>query len=342
MRKWRVILYSIVVVIICGSCSKQTPQECYDKGHHFYVNGEFSKAIPLYINCISNCGVDEEKWIACAYSEMAIICHLGGNNKMACEINEHGIDYFERGGLSYEHSSALCRSAVYKAYAGNQKEAVTQLRHIYALSKDSAIQKMSLTYTQILQSGELPVLQNIPSQVNVSELYCAVEMLKLELYRKPFIIKFSIVVLLFLLCSVVVYVTHSNLLYHLHDIRTEKKITQQLQEDDIRKYVTFLHDHPEDLKKELYWGNYKKMCAVVNLKMGNLVYKLSRYTPLNETETRLCVLVFIDMFRNQIADILPYAPNSIGKLKNTVSKKLGTDGKNLHNFLAKLVFSMDN
>ena len=81
------------------------------------------------------------------------------------------------------------------------------------------------------------------------------------------------------------------------------------------------------------------MCDVVNMKMGKLIDLLAKYGTLNETEIRLCVLVFIDLPRNVIAEILPYAPNSVGKLKNTVSKKLGTDGKNMRKTLLDIVFT---
>ena len=53
-------------------------------------------------------------------------------------------------------------------------------------------------------------------------------------------------------------------------------------------------------------------------------------------EKRLCVLVLIDLQRKQISEILPYALNSVGKLKNTVAKKIHTDGKNMKNMLLNL------
>jgi len=57
---------------------------------------------------------------------------------------------------------------------------------------------------------------------------------------------------------------------------------------------------------------------------------------LNETEIRLCVLVLIGLTRSDIAHILPYALNSVGKLKDHTAKKLGTTGKNLHDFLLQM------
>ena len=49
-----------------------------------------------------------------------------------------------------------------------------------------------------------------------------------------------------------------------------------------------------------------------------------------------CVLVLINLPFSKIAQILPYAPNSIGKLKDTTAKHLGTTGKELRKFLLNL------
>ena len=71
-----------------------------------------------------------------------------------------------------------------------------------------------------------------------------------------------------------------------------------------------------------------------------IIDKLLSLSSLNETELRMCVLVMIDLPRKQIAEILPYSQNSIGKLKNTVSKKIGSDGKNLKNLLLKIAMEV--
>ena len=52
---------------------------------------------------------------------------------------------------------------------------------------------------------------------------------------------------------------------------------------------------------------------------------------------RLCILVLIGLSRSQIANTMPYAQNSIGKLKDQTAKKLGTTGKNLRDFLIKMI-----
>ena len=78
------------------------------------------------------------------------------------------------------------------------------------------------------------------------------------------------------------------------------------------------------------------MCQIIDRQFYMLASKLRDKNVLNETELRLCVLVLLDMSRAEIAHTLPYALNSIGKLKDHTAKSLGTTGKNLHDFLLKL------
>ena len=88
-----------------------------------------------------------------------------------------------------------------------------------------------------------------------------------------------------------------------------------------------------DIRKSLCWKEYEAMCKTVDSHFFLFTSKLKQMQVLNEQEIRLCVLVLLHMSRNQMADILPYAPNGIGKFKYRVAQKLGTDGKNLRNYL---------
>ena len=78
------------------------------------------------------------------------------------------------------------------------------------------------------------------------------------------------------------------------------------------------------------------MCETINAQFNFFTNKLKATNKLNETEVRLCVLVLINLPFSKIAQILPYAPNSIGKLKDTTAKHLGTTGKELRKFLLNL------
>ena len=91
-----------------------------------------------------------------------------------------------------------------------------------------------------------------------------------------------------------------------------------------------------NLKEDLSWSDYNKLCRIVDLQFNLLTTKLHKKQVLNETQIRLCVLVLLNLRRVDIADTLPYAQNGIGKLKDQTSKLLGTTGKNLRLFLIKV------
>jgi DNA-binding CsgD family transcriptional regulator len=78
------------------------------------------------------------------------------------------------------------------------------------------------------------------------------------------------------------------------------------------------------------------MSVIADKHFNLLASKLQSKHSLKEKEVRLCVLTLIGMSRADIADTLPYAVNSVGKLKDETAKKLGTTGKNLHDFLLKM------
>ena len=95
----------------------------------------------------------------------------------------------------------------------------------------------------------------------------------------------------------------------------------------------------ETFPKNIHWNNYSKMCKTVDDNFYMLTSKLRKKYVLNETEVRLCVLVLLNMGRNQISDILPYASNGVGKLKYRVAQKLGIDSKNLREYLISMLIN---
>ena len=110
---------------------------------------------------------------------------------------------------------------------------------------------------------------------------------------------------------------------------------KQRQIDEIEKLCAALKQS-HNIKAELHWSDYNNMCETINLHFNFLVNKLKLYA-LSGTEIKLCVLVLLNLRFNQIAEILPYAQNSVGKLKDTTAKRLGTTGKQLRKYLLDLV-----
>lgn len=349
MKKQMLLYLFALLGIVCG-CSEKNAQSCYEEAHSYYVEGNLTQAVPLYFQCISYCRRDYSHVAAQAYKDIADICYRGGYYKMAYEINEKSVKYFELAHIHKDYNLAKCRSAVYKALLGEKEEALAQLHLIHQLSSDSIIKNTTQTYSLLLQSGQKPNLNESSETTNPFELYNAVLMIRHEFYKKPQVIKFTYSSLLFIIVGLCIYITHSGLLQYIQKIRKEKNENAQLYLDisknhaeylnqyatNIVSYCEYLRTHPEVIKSELHWSDYDKMCSVVNVHMGNIVEKIRKVALLNESEMRLCILVLINLTGAACADILPYAANSVGKLKNTVSKKVGTDGRNLHNFLKKM------
>lgn len=141
-------------------------------------------------------------------------------------------------------------------------------------------------------------------------------------------------------CVISAYVYHKRrrhalLSQKIEHLATEYTDLQNNREKQIEQTCSTLYTS-KNLQNDLAWKDYDKMCAIVNEHFYLLANKLQQKEILNETEVRLCILVLIGLNRSEIAHTLPYALNSVGKLKDHTAKKLGTTGRNLHDFLLKL------
>ena len=93
----------------------------------------------------------------------------------------------------------------------------------------------------------------------------------------------------------------------------------------------------QQLIETLKWTNYQSLCNYVNTHFNLFVDKLKvRYPSLKEREIRLCILTLINISNTDMADILNYSANGIGKFKYLVSRKLNTTSKNLAETLLKI------
>ena len=110
----------------------------------------------------------------------------------------------------------------------------------------------------------------------------------------------------------------------------------QRREEETLHRCDLLRECPQ-IAVELKWSDFDAVSNIIDSHFYLFVTKLRQKAVLNETEIRLCILVLIGLNRIQIANTMPYALNSIGKLKDQTAKKLGTSGKNLRDFLIKIV-----
>jgi tetratricopeptide (TPR) repeat protein len=159
--------------------------------------------------------------------------------------------------------------------------------------------------------------------------------------KKSFAWIYSIVVVLLIVgIGIALYYNHQEKKHALwsqkiNDVTSEYTDLQQNKLSHIESTRNVLLAS-ESLQKDLNWRNFDQMCAKVDELFYLLAGKLRLKRVLNETEVRLCVLIFIGLDHDQIALTLPYARNSVGKLKDQTAKKLGTTGRNLRDFLVDL------
>ncbi|MBO4666376.1 MAG: hypothetical protein J5612_05830 [Paludibacteraceae bacterium] len=179
-------------------------------------------------------------------------------------------------------------------------------------------------------------------EIKRSKLSQAVQLLEQDLSRKPDLRWLYATIGTLTIISIIIglYVRRkrkkqtllSQQIEHLETTFTDLRATR---ENQIEQMCATLRAST-NLQNDLSWKDFDKLCALVNEHFFLLAGKLKQTAVLNETEIRLCILVLIGLSRIEIANTLPYALNSVGKLKDHTAKLLGTTGKNLRIFLLKM------
>ena len=180
-------------------------------------------------------------------------------------------------------------------------------------------------------------------EIRQGKLSQAVQLLEQDLSRKPDLRW------LYAVCLTLTIIGVALGLYVRRKHRQHTLLSQQIYELEVKSNETIaqkrlqvasncaLYSNSNNLRKDLCWNDYDKMCHIVDQQFYMLASKLRHKNVLNEKELRLCILVLLDMSRQEISDILPYALSSVGKLKDQTAKSLGSTGKNLHDYLLNLV-----
>ena len=177
------------------------------------------------------------------------------------------------------------------------------------------------------------------------KLTIAIELLKRDLARKP--------VWPWLVLIICLLLTGGSIAgFSIYKKKTKRQLlSQQIEDLQIAKAATMsekkqtleeqckLFASSSNLVVDLCWKDYESMCNVINKHFWMLALKL-RQANLTEKEVRLCVLVLLNLSRIQMAGMLFYSPNGMGKFKYRVSQKLSTEGKNLRKYLIDL--AIDN
>ncbi len=191
-------------------------------------------------------------------------------------------------------------------------------------------------------------------QMKISQ---AAQLLEQDIVRKPDLrwLYAVIATVLIIGAAIVVYVyrkhkKHDLLAQKISDLTLKSNAVQANHEKLVNRYESQHQRREEEtlhrcallrncplIAVELKWNDFDSVSNIIDSHFYLLATKLRQKAVLNETEIRLCILVLIGLNRSQIANTMPYALNSIGKLKDQTAKKLGTSGKNLRDFLIKMV-----
>lgn len=128
---------------------------------------------------------------------------------------------------------------------------------------------------------------------------------------------------------------HRLLSQQISDLETRNNATIADMRASMENRCALLANSP-DIKADLCWNDYEELCKTINRDFGLLARKLQQTYQLSEKEVRLCILTLFNLSYEQMAEMLYYAPNGIGKFKLRVAGKLGTTAKNMRDFLLNL------
>ena len=194
-------------------------------------------------------------------------------------------------------------------------------------------------------------------EIKRSELSQAVQLLEQDLVRKPD--KRWIFTLIAILLFTVTFVflihlwkkrkQHRRIIQDIH--AKEQLQTQLVHEIDNLSTIQESHQHQiiddieetcrllngcENIKTQLCWKDYSKMCELVNQRLYGLAELLQSYH-FSEKEIRLCVLVMLKASTEDMVNLIPYAKSGLGKFKYTTARKLGTSTAQMRMFLLNML-----
>ena len=212
------------------------------------------------------------------------------------------------------------------------------------------------TKEEVLQiAGDRSDVQKL-IEIRQGQLSQATQLLQQDLNRKPDLrwLIAIIATIIVIGIGIIVYVRKKK--------RQHRLISQQIEDEQqniiaLKSQLHLLNEKQEHKQAELQasveklcalllrsdnlheigWQDYPAMCEEVNARFNLLIAKLQMKGIVSERELRLCVLTLIGHGRARTAELLNYSPSGIGKLKDMTAKKMGSTGKDLHDFLLKMV-----
>ena len=237
--------------------------------------------------------------------------------------NKDSAVHYANHALSFSHDLFTLNSALYILTQDDDSKGKEEIREVSANRSD--IQKLiEIRRAKLSQATQL-LQQDLAQKCNLSWLYAIIATLfvggagiSIYVYRKR---------------------THLQLLSQkIENMESKNMEIQKKRQIQIEERIAIIATST-NIATTLCWKDFDQMCVVVDQQFNMLASQLRHRQVLTEKEIRLCVLVVLGLTRTQIADILPYAQNSVGKLKDHTAKSLGTTGKNLREYLLNMVIA---
>lgn len=169
-------------------------------------------------------------------------------------------------------------------------------------------------------------------------------------YKKVMIVSTMLIGILTISIGIIIYIHRKRRLLHkeasniaelnmqMSQLVQERTNSQNKLMDQFRHNCQILNS-PEAIRENLAWNDYAKLCTIADSHFSFITSKLKRTNLLNDKEIRLCILVLIGTLNSkQMADLLYYGESGIRNFKSHTASKLGTNGKDLQEFLIKMAF----
>ena len=248
----------------------------------------------------------------------------------------------------YRYSNVLLLRAQVYSYLGKKDSAVyyanmlldhtTELYEycnaLYILTNDDETKNTDGVKEVAAQRADTQKL----IEIHKGKLSQAVQLLELDIERKPnlnwlYAIVATLLIVAIVLCIIVNKRRNAQKL--LSQQRSEYSRKRQ---EDLEICCKALHNST-NLKKDLEWDNYDAICNIANARLGGIADKLKSYPSITPGDIRLCILVLLELPYENIADMLNLSVKSIAKLKSITAKKIGVTMKDLRPKLIQIASS---
>ena len=205
------------------------------------------------------------------------------------------------------------------------------------LSNDSKISKEEIHhYSEERSDIDKEILDPLHLQ-----LQQAIDTLLHDMNNRPHYFNLGLLLVSLLLIGGATWASKKKISQNTQKLKEEVVLNKKIHSEEILQNIEYTcalwRKQGKELRKTLDMDNYQNFSATVNAHCYGLVDKLNNLAKLSQTETKLCVLVFIGLNSEQIQQMLPYSAKGYGKLKYTSSRKIGTTAKEMRDYMLKLL-----